>query len=501
MCGASLASGELIKVGVWEKKYYFFLVLRGGYCKLEMVGSSASVVVVKPLTIPSADVGISVTQNKRRARSVATLTTGSKKGGTGSIPVGRDNRPLVEDPVLTTSETRAAAKLKPLSLLLKVNSTYRSVAGSRRQSVSTDRVCVPLSCEQLISSAEALRSINPRSLPTTKTSKQSNNSSNGTAGGGSYPAVLRTQWMVLPEYLSEELWERHQYSLADVRKTLDAFPPRVLWQLVISYNRSATNASSRICADSDLHLTFGGKSTAIQKLIAMIKAVHPEWGSRPSVTWSMHKTDDPNGDHQVYDVSERHVPGLPVHRINRTTFDHLLNNMVYWPAATNRPSVTTTSNASAGESYYIMTTDSKSNNNNNQKNTSTEGGKVQISVTTKIAQSIFSWRDIHIVALEINKLGDLLLMGRVVPWSAYVLAHGVPESLRTCPNFVLAPDGYYALLDETFYFYAAPPDLNAPVKLPPTAAASALFKVPEPRPPRIPALKPVTAPTLKKPKN
>jgi len=68
--------------------------------------------------------------------------------------------------------------------------------------------------------------------------------------GGGVPLVQRVQWMAVPEFLTEELWERHGYSLSDVRKTVDAFPARVIWQLVRSYNYPATNASSRVyCAE------------------------------------------------------------------------------------------------------------------------------------------------------------------------------------------------------------------------------------------------------------
>jgi len=460
---------------------------------------------VKPLTMPASpkESVIVATTGRRRARPTSNSAQSNvshvKKVANNQILVGRDKRALVEDPILTTTETRASAKAKPLQLLLKVNSTYRSVAGSRRQSIGTERVRIPLVCDHLISSAETMRLSHPRptARPAAANRKQTSNGNGngnvnsggsiagGGGGGSSYPTVLRTQWMVLPEFLSEELWERHQYSLADVRKTLDAFPARVLWQLVISYNRSATNASSRVCADTDLHMTFGGKSTAIQKLIVMIKAVHPDWNNRPSVTWSMHKTDDPNGDHQVYHVSERHVPGLPVHRIARTTFDHLLANLVYWPAVPQQQR--STSSFSDHQSYYIMTSGGGGGG-------STDAGgersnKVQISVTTKVAQSIFSWREIHIVALESNKSGDLLLMGRVVPWSVYVASHGLPESLRNCPNFILAPDGYYALLDETFYFYS--PSDNPIVQQ--TEEEKTEFKVPAPKQPKPPLKKPKPA--------
>ena len=305
--------------------------------------------VPSPLRVASSDVVIP-TLPVARKRSKPSGSSAKKS----AAMLGRDQRAIVEDPVLLAKDSRPGSG--PLNLLLRVRTNYRSVAGSRRQILSTERQSVPLVCKHLQSAAETLGELPPRTKPIKDKSK-------GALAGGSLPAVKRQQWMVVPEFLSEELWERHRYSLTDIRKTLDAFPPRILWQLVISYNRSATNASSKICSDHDLKMTFGGKSTAIQKLLLALKELHPDWGDRPSVTWSMHKLDDPNGDGQFYDVSERHIPGLPVHRIKRTTFMTLLNNLVFWPSANimNRSAANAALTSAqsidktVADNYYILT--------------------------------------------------------------------------------------------------------------------------------------------------
>jgi len=439
--------------------------------------------------------------------------------------VGRDARSLVEDPVLTTEPTRMLAKEQSLNLLLRVRTHYRSVAGSRRQMTLTERSKETLQAEHLKQSAEDLRILPKRKAIVSNSQESgkggkkttgkktvttvSNGSGGAGAGAGALPLVHRMQWMVVPEFLSEELWDRHQYSFSDIRKTLDAFPARVLWQLVISYNRSATNASSRICSDNDLRMTFGGKSTAIQKLLNVLKELHPDWSKRPAVTWNMFKLDDPNGDGEFYEVSDRHVPGLPVHRINRTTFDHLLGNLVFWPSANimsrsnNNANLTSSQSIDKhlADSYYVLT---GANAENHTESTNNEtSGKLQISVTTKIAKSIFAWRNIHVVPLEINKSQDLLLVGRVVPWSVYVAAHGLPESLKSCPNFILAPDGYYALLDESFYFYAAKNIFQSNNTLAtatstttPSTNNAGIFKVPLPKKPSLKRAKPSPTPSL-----
>jgi hypothetical protein len=271
----------------------------------------------------------------------------------------------------------------------------------------------------------------------------------------SCPAVYRMQWMVLPEFLTEALWERHGYSIQDVRRTLDAFSPRILWQLAISYNRSATNASSRICSDRDLRLTFDGKSTVILKLAQLLKELHPTWESRPSVTWQMIKSDDPNGDGRSYDVNERHLPGLPVHRVVRPAFELLAQHLPRDPLDP------------AGRSAGREPTP----RDGAQESDAAAGMGVA-------PRSVFSWRGISLIPMDLNPGRDLILVTRVVPWHAYVRALGLPTSLRGCPRSVRASDGHYALLEESFYFYSPAPlgfaasDAAAPPPLGPLIAAA-----------------------------
>jgi hypothetical protein len=256
---------------------------------------------------------------------------------------------------------------------------------------------------------------------TKRVSSASNPSAQTVANAGaSVPLVQRLQWMIVPEFLSEELWTRHGYSLSDIRKTLDAFPPRVIWQLVRSYNCPATNASSRIYCETDTLPTYGSKSTAVQKLLTILKDRHPDWSKRPSITWNMSKMDDANGDGRFYEAYDRHLPGLPVHRVPNRAFEVLVANLATAPALSAAP----------------------------PPSSSLTVGQFQKSV-----RAIFAWRGILAVALELNAGADMLLLGRVIPWRSYVQAFGLPRALRSCPNVVVAADGYYALMNEQFYFY------------------------------------------------
>lgn len=171
-----------------------------------------------------------------------------------------------------------------------------------------------------------------------------------------------------PEWMQEELWERHDYSIQDIRKTLDAFPDRLIWQLLIHFALPSTNAATIVHSDFDTAFTCGTKSTAILKLIQAIKDRHAAWDLRPSVTWDMSKAQDPNGDGKLYDVNKRHHPCLPVHRLSRLDYDK---------------------------------------------------------IKSALALDVMVWRGIYVSMLEENADETLLTIARVIPKDEYIAIYGM----------------------------------------------------------------------------
>lgn len=406
--------------------------------------------------------------NKKRQRP-------SDEGHGKAGEVGRMGRPAVEDPVATSPVIRQAHKPR-LDLILRVRTTYRCAIGTRRHALMVERRAEQVDAAQSLRRAEAVRQglvepLSPKTVAVILAAQRTSNNANGAHGAHGLPLVRRTQWMIVPEFLSEDLWERHGYSLSDIRKTLDAFPTRVVWQLARSYNCPATNAAARIYCETDLLPTFGSKPTAVGKLLAILRDRHPEWAGRQSITWNMSKVDDPNGDGLVYEAYDRHVPGLPVHRVRSAAFESLVANIALAPTtlAAGIDPVSSSSSSSSSTSSFL-------------------GGGGGATQFHKTARTIFAWRGILAVPIELNAAANMLLMGRVIPWQSYVQFFGLPRALRSCPNVVVAADGYYALMNEQFYFYC-PDSLVAAslaVKLDsssrPTAAPQPPSKPPAKRP-------------------
>lgn len=102
----------------------------------------------------------------------------------------------------------------------------------------------------------------------------------------------------LPLFLTAEVWRRHQYSLHDVRTTLNYFSPMHLWQCCLLYGMLPSNSAIKLAFCAPESMTYGSKAIAIRKIE---KTIGNEFLDRPN----------------VLDVQrEDHVPPLPLHEID-----------------------------------------------------------------------------------------------------------------------------------------------------------------------------------------
>jgi len=209
--------------------------------------------------------------------------------------------------------------------------------------------------------------------------------------------ITKRYWVVLPEYLLPEFWERHQYSINDIHCTLDGMPEGLIWQLLIAYHLSPTNAATTVCSDSELQLVCGGKSAAITKLIKYFSDHHQDWKKRIDVTWNMSKKNDPNGDGRAYDIHKRHVPNLPVHRLSSSNYHAL---------------------------------------------------------TTKRNQ-LHQWRGISVIVVDENEDANMIRVKRVLPEREYKqkFCGSSIKSIRDQPTVIVVDDQPFVLMEESFFFY------------------------------------------------
>jgi hypothetical protein len=213
--------------------------------------------------------------------------------------------------------------------------------------------------------------------------------------------ITKSYWVILPEFLLPELWERHQYSLNDVHRTLDAMPERLIWQFLIAYHLSPTNAATYVLSDAESHLTCGGKSAAITKIVKYLGDENKDWKQRADVTWNMSKKTDPNGDGFNYDIHKRHIPNLPVHRLSVEAYNKL-SLLVGLPR-------------------------------------------------------LYQWRGISVIVFEENQERNLLMLTRVLPESTYneKFASNALGTLREERTRILIDGQVFVTMEESFFFYCS----------------------------------------------
>lgn len=93
--------------------------------------------------------------------------------------------------------------------------------------------------------------------------------------------LIRELKLVLPEFLNEQLWQRHQYSLDDIRSTLKHSPTMCIWQMCLYHNIPLLQSASKI--SSTTSLIRGGKRNAIRSLMTTYSRKYADWKHRPSV--------------------------------------------------------------------------------------------------------------------------------------------------------------------------------------------------------------------------
>jgi hypothetical protein len=117
----------------------------------------------------------------------------------------------------------------------------------------------------------------------------------------------------LPEFLSEDLWRRHNMSSQDIQFVLNSFDEKMLCRLILTYNRNITNSSTKIASDDDSQIRFvSSKVAMINKLIGVLKHHFPSKAPASTLWFSA-----------IHDVP------LPVHRISQESFQSLSKQTLF----------------------------------------------------------------------------------------------------------------------------------------------------------------------------
>lgn len=118
------------------------------------------------------------------------------------------------------------------------------------------------------------------------------------------PHIKRTVSFQIPDFLNEETWSRHKYSLEDILMTIKDFKPFFLWHVVLLEFIPIANSSCKCSTDRLNSLIIGRKQVASDKLKRLYSTKFAHLTNMPSIL-------EPN--------ESQHSPRLPVHNISSST--------------------------------------------------------------------------------------------------------------------------------------------------------------------------------------
>ena len=112
----------------------------------------------------------------------------------------------------------------------------------------------------------------------------------------------------LPLFLTIELWERHEYSLSDIRTTLKFFSAIHLWQCALLYGISPSNSAIKLAFSTPESMVYGSKAIVIKKIEKLLLAEKYKFVHCESI---------------LDTIRHDHIPPLPLHYLSMENWTYL----------------------------------------------------------------------------------------------------------------------------------------------------------------------------------
>lgn len=123
------------------------------------------------------------------------------------------------------------------------------------------------------------------------------------------PHIVRELTFEIPQFLTEDLWNRHNYSIDDISRTLHEYNPSILWPVSMLVQLNTANSSCKWNSARIDSMVIGAKQNVANRLIRHYRT---KWVSTNNV---------------LEQSPTNHIPPLPIHKTNnREMFDFLTQN-------------------------------------------------------------------------------------------------------------------------------------------------------------------------------
>ena len=201
----------------------------------------------------------------------------------------------------------------------------------------------------------------------------------------------------LPLFLTVQVWQRHGYTLNDIKTTLEYFPAIHLWQCALLHGISASNSAIKLAFSTPESMVYGSKAIVIRKIEKMISQNYQFSNIYPS----------------VLDVlREDHIPPIPIHPLNELEWYKLTSLLPTTPLTNLLETI-----------YY---------------------------------KNYFQWKDIFMVPLWVEK--EAIYTIRIVTEKTFNTSGRTQNTISTRPLDIRIGNDVYCGVEEACFFYLTIPN-------------------------------------------
>jgi hypothetical protein len=247
--------------------------------------------------------------------------------------------------------------------------------------------------------------------------------------------VVHEHQFIIPEFLTHEVWDRHELSLEDVEQLLRSFSPEKLWVLVLSLGMLIS--TSRLTESSS-------KRFAIAQLLQHLSSSKWTHRKKSRLCNQMMFLDSASAS-PLTDPTEKTKGSTEADSSSSSSSSSSASKSKKRQTGPDRKPVDVGSNHHAWDPQCLV--------ENRPVHRLTIDDFRRLTNTKSTNSTLFSWRGIVITPLQ-QVASHVLLVGRVIPYTAYIAIWGKPSNLIRCPLLFSDAEGQcWALTEECFYFY------------------------------------------------
>jgi len=230
----------------------------------------------------------------------------------------------------------------------------------------------------------------------------------------------------LPLTLTREYWQRHKLSLDDISWILECTAPVYVWQCAMLFNISIANAAVKDCSATSEYINYGGKATAIQKLLKLLAKEYPEADNSTSVFY----LPTPRGNISSMELEHTYFP-IPFHTVDEhgfKTFQHEYH--LAWKHGVENRQQWFSQPILHYTRVWKWCTANTTNSNTNSNDC------------------------IYVVPLRlVESTPPCIFMGRVVPYTWYSKWYPCAPCISDMPDIVMIQDEIWCVKEDVFYVY------------------------------------------------